>query len=47
MSRLSKRTTRKPRSASIAQKPSSQAEHLDREAHDQDQRLAVGSPTSW
>ena len=42
MSRLSKRTTRKPRSASIAQKLLVPGEHLRRQAHHQQQRLAVG-----
>ena len=41
MSRLSKRTTRKPRSASIAQKLLVPGEHLGRQAHDQQQRLAA------
>ena len=42
MSRLSKRMTRKPRSASIAQKLLLPGEHLGRQAHHQEQRLAVG-----
>ena len=42
MSRLSKRTTRKPRSASSAQKLLVPGEHLRPQAHHQQQRLAVG-----
>ena len=42
MSRLSKRTTRKPRSASSAQKLLVPGDHLRRQAHHQQQRLAVG-----
>ena len=42
MSRLSKRTTRKPRSASSAQKLLVPGDHLRRQPHDQQQRLAVG-----
>ena len=42
MSRLSKRMTRKPRSASSAQKLLVPGDHLRRQAHHQEQRLAVG-----
>ena len=42
MSRLSKRMTRKPRSASIAQNSWFQPEHLRPQSHHQQQRLAAG-----